>query len=118
MSRLVAFFLLFLVSSQISAVEWQRLSFDEMVKRSDLVFVGKATRVEGTAFFAYADVRVFTPLKGDRTLTSVRVAIRAGIAEGDPDCCKKRKSYVFFLVKGDDGTYHSANGPFGVVELK
>jgi hypothetical protein len=118
MIRFLSLVVILIFSPTLAAVNLERLSFDELAKRSDLVLIGKAYKFEGAGVVRFAVVNVTTSLKGAENIKSVRVAIRSGFAEADPDCCEKSKPYLFFLQKNPDGSYSSANGPFGIVAIK
>jgi hypothetical protein len=104
----------------VGANDVPRYSLEKKVRFSDLVFLGHVVSIRSEkpngAGEQFAHVRIDTMLKG-AARDYADVLFRGMVAEFDPECCEVGKGYLFLVVKLNDGTFSSVNGPFGVYPL-
>jgi hypothetical protein len=96
----------------------KEINLIEKAKLSDIVVVGDVVDLAecNSSNDCVATISVYKSLKGTES-GNLSFRYRGEIPELDPECCKERFRYLFFLRKGVDGIYVSTNGKFGVYEL-
>jgi hypothetical protein len=99
-----------------SSNEYKELSLSRKAAISDLVVIGRVTRVDGDGcldMYKCAYLEMSSVLKGTPS-KSFPVLFDGPIAEEESDCCEKGKTYLFFLVRVRGTYYASSNGPYGI----
>lgn len=123
LARILALSLL--VACPASASVVANLSFEELVKRSDVVVIATKISSEWRRFRLHNDIardlevitlQVKNPLKGD-VESSIKFLPKNGVYELDVDCCKAGKNYIFLLRTADGIHFESVNGKYGVIEI-
>lgn len=97
------------------------MPLEKKVALSDVVFIGRS--ISGSPAHAadklgdlFATVEPTTILKG-KPPRIVEVLVRGMIAEQNPSCCMRGRSYLFFLKRVQGAKYRSINGPFGIYPM-
>ncbi|MFL7963360.1 hypothetical protein ACEI36_14105 [Pseudomonas kielensis] len=108
----------FLTSSAF-CLELKKMSLEDKVSSSDLVFIGLVTKTQrNSQDFGY-DLAITQPievLKGNPS-EDIKIAYNGTIPEAQPNCCEVGKSYLFFVSKNPKGDYYPVNGRYGVYPL-
>lgn len=93
----------------------EEMSLEAKAHASDIVIMA---RVESTVAkcarkSSCANMHVLHWLKGERSDKDVVVLFNGDLAEDNPLCCEKGKSYLLFLRYVGEGYYVSVNGMYG-----
>ena len=100
-------------------LELKQQTLEEKVALSELVFIGKIKKIiKNTQDFGY-DLAIVEPietLKGTPA-KDIRITFNGTIPEAQPNCCKTRESYLFFVSKNPKGDYYPVNDRYGVYPL-
>lgn len=120
-AALAAMYALLTYSSGVSAFDVPKLSLEEKVAKSALVFIGTVKEADyqdqrRARNESVAQVRIETVLKGAAT-GDVEVIYSDGIAESSPDCCVLGGKYLFFAAPNSEGLLKSVNGPYGIYPI-
>lgn len=95
-------------------------SLERKVAESAVVVIAVATEPRARTTkegYVYAKVRVVRALKGTPE-PEMEVMTVGPIAEFDPRCCKKDRTYLLFLAPSTLGAYFVVNGPYGSYEIE
>jgi hypothetical protein len=112
-NRIFVLALALVLGGAAAAAPAERMPFEDMVKRSDVVMFAQIALVSSDE--TRAEVEPVSMLKGDQGLKKIVVRLRPG--KNEDDCCRKYRKYLMFLRKLDNGEYESANGKFGFIDV-
>jgi hypothetical protein len=98
-----------------------KLSLEEKVAKSSLVFIGTIKESDykdarRKSYESVALVRVDQVLKGSVS-GDVQLLYSEGIAESALDCCIDGGTYLFFVSANERGLMRSVNGPNGIYQI-
>ena len=98
-----------------------KLSLDEKVKTSDIIFIGKVISIDsepiGKYQQKYAVVKITKSLYGIQGIKQIKVLFDGPISELNPLCCEIGFNYLFMLKKYKDDYYETSNGPYGIYKI-
>jgi hypothetical protein len=125
MQHVLVFSVAILVSNASLCYTIEDMGLEAKAKKSDLVFIGTVQQTNcchENFFGASKDsgVALVLPtsvLKGSAP-PKVKFRYWMGMPEWRVDCCEIGKSYLFFAVKEESGTYHTVNKRFGVYAME
>lgn len=115
MKRITLAIILALTANSPSASQITELPLEQRVAASELVIIGKVSRIKegsGIQLYDLAEVTPKTILKGEITGT-INVAFNSGLYEENGDCCEAGETYILFLSKSPSGNFHTVNSPYG-----
>jgi hypothetical protein len=112
--------------SNVRAVGFDRLSFEQQVRESDLVVLARlekddpreVRRLDPRGQMRLAKMRVRRVLKGDGNLQSFHLVIDGSMVELRPDCCTAGKTYLLLLKHGRDDLFEVVNGRFSAIPVR
>ncbi|WP_434702521.1 hypothetical protein J3P85_16570 [Pseudomonas sp. Z1-12] len=114
-----AFAAMSFITSSAFCLELKKMSLEDKVSLSELVFIGVVTKTQkNSQDFGY-DLAITQPievLKGNSSEV-IKIAYNGTIPEAHPNCCEVGKSYLFFVSKNPKGDYYPVNARYGVYPL-
>jgi hypothetical protein len=117
---LIAGALSFTITGSAGAVGVNEMSFQQQVDKADAVIIATPTGAGehyGSGGVSLTRMTVLRVLKGDNHTKSIDFVTRGSITELDPRCCKRGRTYLLLLLRGNRNVFEVVNGHYSVIPV-